>query len=283
MIPDRERVLPSGTGPVALPFLKKVLIYYLEKIKSISSVSLYICPAFLVNLINHAGKKRGVLNPVSTVSGIINILKDEGIKKIAAESDSLSENDRRIYSMPFLEAALHSAAAAEASYIISGYLDPRMEVNPDTARCAGFIHDIGKYLLCLDSSENYERAVDFSDTRSVNVLQGEFSVFGYDHTDAGGDAFIEWKFAPELFYPVRDHHEPFKSGYYSKYSAVVHVADSIACALGYSQHAVGSQPPVYEECLDKLSLAEETISETAAEVYDNMKKMKPLYEDIYGT
>ncbi len=83
------------------------------------------------------------------------------------------------------------------------------QVDPQTARLAGILHDIGRLALAGISASRYEALLELP-AQSNELLEEERQVFGRDHCRVGSQVAEAWGFPSSIRSVVRDHHSPLE-------------------------------------------------------------------------
>lgn len=122
--------------------------------------------------------------------------------------------------------------------IISGTISRNLGLSdPEEISTAALLHDIGKVLVRVSLSEDYDRIVRIAGEQGRTFREAELEVLGVDHADIGSWLSREWGLPRQLIVPITYHHGPDNAPGLQDRVAVVHIADSLAHAFG-----VGSGP-----------------------------------------
>jgi HD-like signal output (HDOD) protein len=105
----------------------------------------------------------------------------------------------------------------------------------DESFVAGMLHDIGKLVLALNLSEDYQKAFTLSEAESIPLHKAEESLFGVNHADVAGFILSLWGLPPRVVDAITFHHEPHLSGATALNPVLaVHVADAAEHQQGCS-------------------------------------------------
>lgn len=119
------------------------------------------------------------------------------------------------------------------SAIVSGAISRRLGLNePEEISTAALLHDIGKVLVRVSLSADYDQIIGIVEQRGCSFRDAEVEVLGVDHADIGSWLSEEWGLPERLIIPVSYHHEPEKAPKLKERVAVVHIADSLVRAFG---------------------------------------------------
>lgn len=79
--------------------------------------------------------------------------------------------------------------------------------SPTESYLAGFLHDIGKYLLSICFGEEYEKILE-TYAGNPELLQQERQAVGITHAEAGARLIQHWNLNPSLARAIAQHHFP---------------------------------------------------------------------------
>jgi putative nucleotidyltransferase with HDIG domain len=103
---------------------------------------------------------------------------------------------------------------------------------PEEISTAALLHDIGKVLIKVSLSDDYEKIVRVVEKEKVSFRDAEVNVLGIDHAEIGSWLSNEWNLPEKLTIPIAFHHTPENTLRLKDRAAVVHIADSITRAFG---------------------------------------------------
>ncbi len=137
------------------------------------------------------------------------------IISIAMKSVVFEEKDKDIWS--------HSIRCAVACELLA---KEYKLISPEEAFVIGFLHDIGKVILCRKESKTYNRIVDLT-KRGVNYLDAEEMYLKTNHAVLGAYIAKKWELSDTIVEAIRYHHSPLKSSN-EKITALVYYADVLS-------------------------------------------------------
>jgi putative nucleotidyltransferase with HDIG domain len=135
----------------------------------------------------------------------------------------------------------HSVACGVTARAIAAR---RREANVERYFVAGLLHDIGRPIMYMQVPEESRTAVLRSRETGEPLFRVEHSLLGFDHCHVGHALLDLWKLPQSLRESVANHHHPDRSQRFPIETAVVHVADLIANALGLGSSGEPGVPPL---------------------------------------
>jgi putative nucleotidyltransferase with HDIG domain len=119
------------------------------------------------------------------------------------------------------------------SAIVSGAISRELKLSdPEEISTAALLHDIGKVLVRVSLTADYDKIVMIVEERGCPFREAEEEVLGVNHAEIGLWLSQEWGLPEKLVIPISHHHSPEKAPKLKDRTAVVHVADSIIRAFG---------------------------------------------------
>jgi len=109
----------------------------------------------------------------------------------------------------------------------------------------------------------------------VNV---ENALLGFNHTDIGCAIAKDWNFPEELGVAIRNHHNPnYADDKFTKIVSIIFISDYITQSknIGYCD-APYKNTILFQKCLMKLKIKEESIKFIIEEVEEEIEKMSKV-------
>jgi putative nucleotidyltransferase with HDIG domain len=117
--------------------------------------------------------------------------------------------------------------------IVSGTLSRMLGLSePEEISTACLLHDIGKVLIRVSLSDDYDQIAALVKKREISFREAELEILGVDHAVIGEWLAREWNLPDRLSIPIAYHHDPNSTHKFQERVAVVHIADSIVRAWG---------------------------------------------------
>ncbi len=125
----------------------------------------------------------------------------------------------------------HAIDTASAARSIAREMKNRV---PGEAYAAALLHDIGTLVLYRFFPEDFTEIQRLVEEDGMPLSQAELVVVGTSHADIGAWLAEKWNFPMHFVEAVRYHHSPGYAQINPELTAIVHVANQIACFEGYS-------------------------------------------------
>ena len=147
---------------------------------------------------------------------------------------------------------------------------------PDELSVDGLLHDIGKVLLLLQYSQEYEKAMQESASLDITIYDAEKTHFTTTHASVGAWMAQKWRFPPNLTEVIEYHHKPHLSKRAPMEAAIVHFADILVRARGFGFAGDYSLMAVSPQAWDLLALSEADIKDILYEAEDSFQQTEDL-------
>ncbi|WP_300154547.1 HDOD domain-containing protein [Solidesulfovibrio sp.] len=140
---------------------------------------------------------------------------------------------------------------------------------------AGVLHDIGRLVIFKKLPHAAVEAIYYAKGNMTPLCVAENEVLGFSHPLIGGLLLKAWKFPEALVAAVSCHHTPSASPGDVE-AAILHMADIMAVALGFTPPASVMVPPLEPAAWDLLGLDPARLADVAAAGQDQI-------DDIVGS
>lgn len=158
--------------------------------------------------------------------------------------------------------------------IVAGGVSRRLGLSdPEEISTAALLHDIGKVLVRVSLTADYDRIVQVVNTKQVSFREAELEILEVDHAEIGQWLSREWSLPERLSVPIAGHHDPDSAVKYKERVAVVHISDAIVRACGVGS---GGDPWVGQVS----SRAWEAVGMDRLDLKDLMKKIMEDLEEV---
>ena len=144
--------------------------------------------------------------------------------------------------------------------IISRHLAKELAmVDPEEIMVAGLLHDIGKAVLSFVAPDAFEEALAMAEENHCHIAVAERELFGVDHARAASWVARAWHLPDRLCDALAHHHRPDLAKASRQTTAVVHLADILARAMGYGEPGDRAMPTLDHQAFHSLSVSHEQI------------------------
>jgi len=236
-----------------------------------------VIAANLLHVVNSAlYARRGTINSVRHALSLL------GMNKLrnAALGMSISRMWNQVVTPASWSMArfdMHSAAAA----MLSDLLAQRVSVSyPEGAFVAGLLHDIGRLLIAVGLTEQYEQILDLHQGGGFPLLECEQRVLGFTHPELSAEALALWNLPEPIQTAVRGHHVPPSASQTGDLplSRLVQAADQYVNSIGISiLLPPGGQGPAGPAVLPSLGLDARRIESLIQEFNAEFEAMSSFF------
>jgi len=209
---------------------------------------------------------------VSTISNAMILLGVNVVKSLALSSSIFAIMEKNIVGL-----WEHSLGVGAAANIIARKLGlPECE----EIATAGLLHDIGKVLISIKCSDAEKEILELVRERRIYTMEAEREIIDTDHAEVGGWLSKCWFLPDKLSEPIAFHHDVAESVNHRIKTAVVHIADILINASGFSDSGESFVPPMQKIAWDTLKLNEQLLAEIVDEVEDKLIEVKNFSLEI---
>jgi putative nucleotidyltransferase with HDIG domain len=160
----------------------------------------------------------------------------------------------------------HSLACGLASRAIASL---RRESNTERFFVAGLLHDIGSLVLYQQFAERAHAALQHHHNTKMALDESERAIIGCDHGAVGAALIAAWKL-PQFFRDaVAKHHGQGRQSH-TPGTAIVHLADFIAMALGLGSNGEEHLPPFNSTAWNLIGLEVSALGRVADQVLEQI-------------
>lgn len=170
----------------------------------------------------------------------------------------------------------HSLYTGVVARILAGHMRA-----PNTERyfIAGLLHDIGALVLYKRAPDIAAAALNRARNEIAPLHEIEQQLLGFDHGEVGGELMLSWHLPTTLIEATRYHHTPQLAQEHKLDTALIHLADVIACAVHNPATEHGRVPPMDPSAWEltglKTHIMESVIIEADAQFADARAAILP--------
>ena len=176
----------------------------------------------------------GMPRTISSVSSAVVILGFNTVRSIVLSASILKafSSKERIEGFDHQRFWRHSILCAIGAKLIAKQLMPIVMLDPESAFCAGILHDIGKLIFEQYVPEDYTKACQYAVNNKVSLVKAEKEVMGITHSEIGNIVSDKWALPLDLENALVYHHNPKDTDKSLNFVTVVHCADQMAHKAG---------------------------------------------------
>lgn len=145
---------------------------------------------------------------------------------------------------------------------------------------AGLLHDLGKVVLAVVEPDQYDTAIRLAHAERIHIAQAERQVFGVDHTEVSAWVCERWHLPQRLVECLTLHHLPLQAYQSPEPTAIVHVADILARAMGYGAPGDNVLPPFESKAFAGLGLGAEAYDAILRVAEDDFHRGTALFGKV---
>ncbi|MEW5883744.1 MAG: HDOD domain-containing protein [Armatimonadota bacterium] len=135
----------------------------------------------------------------------------------------------------------------------------------EEAFCCGLLHDLGKIILTVSLTSQYEAILERAHARRLPDAEAERAALGFDHSDVGDILAERWGLPAMLREVVRHHHNPRDAQEHRAFAEFVHAGDYLYWRMAEGEAFDPSRRAVEPEVARKFEL-------------DNQERIEALFE-----
>ncbi len=185
----------------------------------------------------------GIPRSISSVSSAVVILGFNTIRSLVLSASVMKmfagSQQPALDKEKFWRHSISTAMAAKI--IVRHFINVRM-MDPESAFCAGILHDIGKLIFNEYMSKEYVEVTAFAEKNNSSLFDAETKVLGINHAAIGKVISDKWALPLDLEYTLVHHHEPGSADQLNELVATINYADLLAHEAGAS---LWENEPVY--------------------------------------
>ncbi|MCL2689611.1 MAG: HDOD domain-containing protein [Chitinispirillia bacterium] len=235
----KERVVKIIDNVDRLPSLPSIVLALMDVVNSSDSSADDAAklvgqdPALTSKMIRLANSAfYGIPRSISSVSSAVVILGFNTIRSLVLSASVAKMFDGK-HSLDMDRFWKHSVVTAMTAKIIVRHLMSVRMMDPESAFCAGILHDIGKLIFSQYMPEDYDAVCNYAKEKEISLFDAENTLLGINHAQMGKILSDKWSLPLDLEYSLVHHHNPQNAGEASYLVNVIHLADVIAHDLGF--------------------------------------------------
>jgi putative nucleotidyltransferase with HDIG domain len=234
----RERIAKIVEDTDSLPSLPTIVMKLIDVVNSAESSAedaaelIEKDPALTTKMIRLANSAfYGIPRSISSVTSAVVVLGFNTIRSLVL-SASVAKIFEGKHSLDMDRFWKHSVVTAMASKIIVRHLMSVRMMDPESAFCAGVLHDIGKLIFSQYMADDYATVCDYAKEHKVPLIEAENKCLGFNHAEMGKILADRWSLPLDLEYTIVHHHGPENADKVSHLANIIHLADIISHDVG---------------------------------------------------
>ncbi len=147
-----------------------------------------------------------------------------------------------------------------------------MQMDPESAFCAGILHDIGKLIFEQFAEMDFSKACAYAVDNRISLLMAEREIMGITHAEIGKILADKWALPVDLESTIVLHHSPQDADSARELVTTVHLADQMAHKAGYDLWDNEKIEPEWMDALSVLGLDENMFENFLKELENDIDK-----------
>ncbi len=226
----------------------------------------------------------GVRNEITSVKQAVITIGMEAIKSLVLSTSVFDAFKLKKEMAQFQEEFWrHSLAVGSACRMLMRRISTDWMTDADRVFSAGMLHDIGKLVMIVYISEDWEKIQAELEKSDRSQYEMESELLGYNHAQVGAELSTKWNLPGALQDAIAFHHDPEDSEFEDSLSPLVYAANLL------SHHAFRDIEEEEVELsekdcrvLDSLKLNHEKFCELRAPLIEEYAKSEVFLEIAKG-
>jgi putative nucleotidyltransferase with HDIG domain len=282
----KERVAKIIENVDSLPSLPSIVLALMDVVNSSDSSAddaaklISKDPALTSKMIRLANSAfYGIPRSISSVSSAVVILGFNTIRSLVLSASVAKMFDGK-HSLDMDRFWKHSIVTAMTAKIIVRHLMSVRMMDPESAFCAGMLHDIGKLIFSQYMPEDYAAVCNYAKENGVSLFEAEEALMGINHAQMGKILADKWSLPLDLEYAFVHHHNPQKASDAFYLVNIIHLSDIIAhdlgCNLFDDEHCTGE----FEQCRIELKIGTADYDKIVQTVENSIDKSQEFLSTV---
>jgi len=258
----KERIAAIVEDVDSLPSLPSIVVKLIDVVNSSESSAedaadlIEKDPALTSKMIRLANSAfYGIPRSISSVTSAVVVLGFNTIRSLVLSASVAKMFDGK-HTIDIDRFWKHSVVTAMASKIIVRHLMGVRMMDPESAFCAGVLHDIGMLIFSQYMADDYAKVCEHVKTDNVPLIDAEDKILGVNHAKMGKILADRWSLPSDLEYAIVYHHTPESADKSSHLVNVIHLADNIAHDLGCGHWDGEARKPENAVCRAELKIGD---------------------------
>lgn len=214
----------------------------------------------------------GMPRSVATINEAVLILGMQALRNLALAASTYDMLRRELsgYNLAVGELWNHSISCAVAAQIIASR---KRLGRPEEAFVAGLLHDVGKVVLNVHVSSQFQAIMAISELDAIPFYDAEKLILGFDHAEVGSKVAEHWNLPSSLCDAIAGHHHPLSEEKVSWLTAAVYAANIISQADNQERSGI-VRNPLHPDVLEMLKMTDDDCDIIRDELGDHLSRLK---------
>jgi HD-like signal output (HDOD) protein len=226
----------------------------------------------------------GIPRSISSVQSAIVVLGFNTIKSLALSASVMKIFPENKSTSIFDRIAFwkHSIVCGIAAKLIAQSVLNSIFIDPQSAFCAGIMHDVGKLVFELFTPKEYAVMCGLSKSKNMPLVVIEAAAMGINHADVGRILSDKWGLPLDLEQTIVYHHDPAEAKKTPELAALVNLADCMAHACDCGLWSDEAQPREWERARAMLFVDDGRYERIMGSLKDEIDTSKEFFTIIAG-
>jgi len=258
----KERIAAIVEDVDSLPSLPSIVMKLIEVVNASDSSAedaadlIEKDPALTSKMIRLANSAfYGIPRSISSVTSAVVVLGFNTIRSLVLSASVAKIFDGK-HTIDIDRFWKHSVVTAMASKIIVRHLMGVRLMDPESAFCAGVLHDIGMLIFSQYMSDDYAKVCEYAKANTIPLIEAEDKILGVNHAKIGKILADRWSLPLDLEYAIVHHHAPEEADKAIQLVNVIHLADTISHDLGCSHWEGEARKQESAKCRAELKIGD---------------------------
>jgi len=215
----------------------------------------------------------GIPRSISSVSSAVVILGFNTIRSLVLSASVMKmfsgSNKHAVDKDRFWKHSIVCAIAAKI--IVRHFISIRM-MDPESAFCAGILHDIGKLIFNEYINEDYREACEYARKTNIPLIAAETKVLGINHAEIARILSDKWALPLDLEYSLVYHHNPGAADNIQELIATIHFADMLSHRIGACLWENETHDQEWSNCRSFLGISDNDYEQIYKTLSDSIEK-----------
>lgn len=224
----------------------------------------------------------GIPRSISSVTSAVVILGFNTIRTIVLSHSIMKSFTSKKLNSEFDRTRFwqHSIVCALAAKLLVKRLMFSIMMDPESAFCAGILHDIGKLIFDEFESEKFAQTCNYAKSNNIQLQKAEKKIIGISHSEIGSILADKWALPTDLEYAIIYHHCPQSLEKINELVTTIHLADQLTHHLGVNLWDNEAIEPEWNGARVLLDITDDTYNRCLYELEDSVEQSETFLKMI---